>query len=113
MQELEINHQCSIKAKVLGNSKAYSHPKIPVPQQPTQIHSRDNWKLRPGLKIKYIFNRTEITFEDRARDLLNTGKILLKLAYQINGDIHAFGVFSNNGQLEWKQILITYTYCSE
>jgi hypothetical protein len=63
--------------------------------------------------IEYTFDGTEITFEDRAGNILNTGKILLKLASRINGDLHAFGVFFNNRQLEWEQIPITYTHCSE
>ncbi len=70
-------------------------------------------ELGLGLEIKYTFKGTEITFKDRAGNILNTGKIILKLAYQINGELHAFGVFFNNGQLEWEQIPITYTYCRE
>jgi hypothetical protein len=47
-------------------------------------------ELGPGLEIKYTFDGTEITFEDRVENILNTGKILLKLAYRINGDLHTF-----------------------
>jgi hypothetical protein len=59
-------------------------------------------ELGPGLEIEYTFNGTEITFKDRVGNILNADKILLKLAYQINGDLHTFGVFLNNGQLEWE-----------
>ncbi len=53
-------------------------------------------ELGPDLEIKYTFDGPKITFEDRAGDLLNTRKILLKLAYQVNGDLQAFGGFFNH-----------------
>jgi hypothetical protein len=37
-------------------------------------------ELGPGPEIEYNFDGTEITFEHRAGNNLNTGKILIKLA---------------------------------
>jgi hypothetical protein len=65
-------------------------------------------ELGPNLEVEYTFDGPKIALEDRAGDLLNTRKILLKSAYRINGDLQAFGVFFNNGRLEWEQISITY-----
>ena len=69
-------------------------------------------ELGPALEIKYTFDGPKIPFEDKAGDLLNTRKILLKLAYHVNGDLHAFGVFFYNGRLEWEHIPITFNYWS-
>ncbi len=70
-------------------------------------------ELGPDLEIEYTFDGPKITLKDRAGDLLNTRKILLKLAYQVNGDLQVFGVFFNNGRLEWEDIPITCNYWGE
>jgi hypothetical protein len=42
-------------------------------------------ELGPDLEIEYTFDRTKITLKDITGDLLNTSKILPKLAYQVKG----------------------------
>jgi hypothetical protein len=68
-------------------------------------------ELGPDHKIEYTLDWTKITFKDRAEVLLNTEKILLKLAYQTNNkDLLVFGISFNKGQAVWEQIPIIYNY---
>jgi hypothetical protein len=67
-------------------------------------------ELGSGHEIKYTFDRTNVTFKDKAEVLLNTELILLKLAYQNNNNLLAFGVSFKHRQSVWEQIPITYNY---
>jgi hypothetical protein len=68
-------------------------------------------ELGPHIKIEYTFNETNPEpSEDFAKDLLNTSKIILILAYHFLVDLHAFGVSFKNGQAEWEEIQVTSTY---
>jgi hypothetical protein len=68
-------------------------------------------ELGPHIKIEYTFDGTDPEpAEGFAKDLLNTSKIILKLAYHFLGDLHSFGVFFKNGQAEWEEIQVTSTY---
>jgi len=64
----------------------------------------------PDIEIEFTFDKTNVTFEERAAVLLETKQLLLKLAYQVNGETIAYGVKFNRGQPVWEQIWVQYNY---
>jgi hypothetical protein len=81
-----------------------------VLHQPKTNHRRDNRTGEPDIEIEFTFDKTNVTFEERAAVLLETKQLLLKLAYQVNGETIAYGVKFNRGQSVWEQIWVQYNY---
>lgn len=71
----------------------------------------DDEDLGPRLEIEYLAEPGgSITFEDIAEDLINTSKIILKLAFSWFGETRAYGVTLVNGVAEWEEIQVTNNY---
>jgi hypothetical protein len=47
---------------------------------------------------------------DLAKDLINTSRIILKLAFSRFGELRAYGGTFENGEAEWEEIKVTSSY---
>jgi hypothetical protein len=74
----------------------------------------DTDKLGPCLKIKYFFDANHPTpsvpSREFAKDLTNGSQIILQLAYWFSDELHAYGLFFDNGKAKWEKIKVSSTY---
>ena len=71
-------------------------------------------KLGPCLKIEYFFDTNHPTpsvpSQEFAKDLTNGSQIILQLAYWYSDELHAYGLFFDNGKAKWERIEVSSTY---
>jgi len=70
----------------------------------------DDDDLGPLLEIEYFADPGLTTSVDLAKDLINTSRIILKLAFSRSGELRAYGVTFENGEAEWEEIQVTSSY---
>ena len=74
----------------------------------------DTDKLGPCLKIEYFFDANHPTpsvpSREFAEDLTNGSQIILQLAYWFSNELHAYGLFFDNGKAKWERIEVSSTY---
>ncbi len=67
----------------------------------------DNDNLGSLLEIKYFAEPGLTTSVDLKKDLINTSRIILNLAFSRFGELHAYGGTLENGEAEWEEIKVT------
>ncbi len=67
----------------------------------------DNDDLGSLLEIKYLAEPGLTTSVDLKKDLINTSRIILNLAFSQFGELRAYGRMLENGEAEWEEIEVT------
>ena len=67
----------------------------------------DDDDLGSLLEIKYFAEPGLTTLVDLEKDLINTSRIILKLAFSWFGELRAYGGTLENGEAEWEEIEVT------
>jgi hypothetical protein len=74
----------------------------------------DTDELGPCLKIEYFFDANHPTPsvppQEFAKDLTKGSQIILQLAYWYSNELHANGLFFDNGKAKWERIEVSSTY---
>ena len=74
----------------------------------------DTDELGPCLEIEYFFDANHPTpsvpSQEFAKDLTNGSQIILQLAYWFSDELHAYGLFFDNGEAKWEKIEVLSTY---
>jgi hypothetical protein len=48
--------------------------------------------------------------QEFAKDLMNRSQIILQLAHWFSNELHAYGLFFDNGKAKWEKIEVSSTY---